>query len=266
MAGSATPTRLLATATVVALLAVGCTRDHQPTTGSGPIDPAVLELVAPVGGESLRASARLDEQIARATWTAQQRCLEGRGFHDLPKLQYARGRFFDFPDAQDLRAHAFHSSVDPGPTEDDGDGPARGAAFERDLRACAEDANGEDSLNGARRRLMGSWMEVFLQIKNRPEEAELWRASAECLAARGYARAGLDTEASFLGSVDGLVRAATELAEQQRRERKAANDYVDCVEPVWTARTKAAKAARERWVEQHDEELRALSRQLRDLG
>src|SRR5690349_20186101 len=107
MAGSATTTRLLAIATVVALLAVGCTRESPRSEDAEAIDPTLLELVAPVSGDSIRVSERLRTQLARTAYNSTKRCLERHGHLDLPSFVPDRTRFFSFPDAKDLREHGF---------------------------------------------------------------------------------------------------------------------------------------------------------------
>jgi hypothetical protein len=261
MAGSATSLRLLALATVVALPAAGCAR-HDTPAAAREIDPTVLELVAPVSGESLRANAQLEERLVRARDAAHKQCLETMGYRDLPALQLSRGRFFDFPDPKDLRAHAFHHYVDPDPSESEASSVDDRQLSEDAIR-CQEEVDPTLTWWTHWRDLSGDWLQQFTKIKARSEEQHLWEQAADCLVDRGYPRDDLDREEGFFAAEKDFVEAGATTAERARRERKAANDYVDCVEPVWSARTRAAKRLREQWVEEHDEELRALSEQLR---
>jgi hypothetical protein len=244
----------------VALLAAGC-HDRDPSTESSSIDPTVLELVAPTDATSLRTARPLRERALRASYEARRTCLEGLGYRNLPPFRLDPGRSFDFPDAADLRRSGFHVTVAPSvePPVD----AATTVADERDAVRCAKEGADRAPYSERQRRLERSWMDVFIEVEARPEEQRAWDSAARCLAKRGYPGADLESEQRFVGSLNSVIEAGGTIDERQRRELEAARDYVDCAAPVWSARAAEAKRRRVRWVEQHDQELRTLTAELR---
>ncbi|MGB3410874.1 MAG: hypothetical protein WBA45_06710 [Microthrixaceae bacterium] len=249
------------------LLIAACGSSQGKPNAEG-LDQELVDLVAPISGESIRNSRELSDEISRRSYEVNNECLDDKfGKQNWPDFQPDRTRWFDFPDVDELREYGFHP---PGPIERDdhesGDPTPTGKAWDDAVEACQEQIAKSDPGRKAF-ELRNEWgSEVVAAARSRDEEVNLWKQAADCLVDLGYPRSAVGDEDAFLAWVTGEeIRLHKTMSESEvnKHQRKTAGDYVDCAEHVWKARTKFLSAKRDNWLASRVDQLRSLSEQIR---
>lgn len=238
------------------------------------LDQEVVDLVAPVSGQSIRSTRQLADELYRRAYERINECLnEEYGVQEWPEFRPDHGRFFDFPDAQELREYGFRPPDPTGPETqdpaDDVNSPApTGKAWEDAAEKCSLRQN--DDIVSDVRALQNDWLsEALVSSRTRPEESALWRKASECLVDLGYPPTDVVDEEEFLGSV---TRAEAELAKTDGQaaadqlQHEMATDYVECAEPVWSARSKDLAARRDKWLSKNLDALNSLTTRIRSTS
>jgi len=247
----------------------GCSEDGE---GAAPIDRRVLDGVAPVSGDSMDSVRWINEQVFDLRRPAIERCLEARDESSLlPVVErdfevVNTMRSSDFPEAERLLEEGLIPEQAAVGLQEDPSGAFRDCA----LDTPPDDARGSQ-IDALYQSLNQTWIRAVVQDRSTAPETQAQAAFGRCLEGGGVL---LDPSPSNDGGAEGEVAAPGPTTESRYfawvEEKVLSGDvavpaldearlFVECGQPLWSARSSRLEQQRVAFVEQFRPELTELS-------